>query len=174
MKRFTLVLIVTIAAALAVRTSCGEPLTEEVKALFTRYKTWNATTTEPVFVSDFQPCMPSGWSDPGIHAPRYVKFYVSPNALKSYSAIKTGQVVFPTDTVIVKEKMRKLDDAKASELAVMIKQESGDWEYLFVGKDGQQLVTTERLRNCVACHANAKNDSVYGYPAIRRDRDARQ
>ena len=151
--------------------STGEPPAKssssaenEVKEAFANYKTWKPTTHKPILISTKTLCLPA--QDFGPHDERYIHVYVSPNARDWFLDKKPKRGPFPEGTVIVKEK-RDIAGDKPVELGVMIKREkgsfpkAGDWQYLFVERDGQ-LVSGKRLQNRAVCHSQATNDSVFG------------
>jgi hypothetical protein len=162
-----------LAVGLCARFSIGETAesnsnaADALKASFAKYKTWEATTAKPFLVSSNGDCRPNGWKPPGPHGDRYIQVYVSDSARDMFVAGNPKQGLFPEGAVIVKQKRLKANDDKLVELGVMIKLKKGsspktkDWQYLFVDPDGK-LASDKTLQNCAACHANAKNDSVFG------------
>ena len=149
---------------------------KDLKASFANYKKWTTTTTKPFLVADNtrELCEPST-SKPkalGPHGYRYVHVYVSDNARDLFEDGKPKPGRFPPGTVIVKEKRSEEKEDKPVELGVMIKREkgfsttTGDWQYLFVEKDGQ-LTLGPRLQNCELPTPKRRTIPSSGETAIR-------
>lgn len=83
--------------------------------------------------------------------------------------------VFPTGSIIVREKLAKIDDARPQLLAVMVKRErgfshkTGDWEFLTV--DGALIKILQRSKKgeCLDCHESQRaRDFVFALPATHQ------
>jgi hypothetical protein len=146
--------------ALVVVGVCGVALarSEPVGPEHAGYKAWQATTAEPYTMLDAADCR-AGNQPLGPHGARYIRVFVNGPGREAIGTVKP----YATGTVIVKEKLLKKDDAKPSELGIMIKRETG-WEYKFIGADGKLAVGNaegNNVMNCATCHARAKHDSVF-------------
>jgi hypothetical protein len=78
---------------------------------------------------------------------------------------------FPTDSIIVREKLSSASETQPDLLAVMIKHAKGfnpranDWEFLVVTGDGKKIARREKTGACQECHASRSgNDFVFGEP----------
>ena len=73
--------------------------------------------------------------------------------------------VFPTGTMIVREKLRALN-AAPERLVVMIKHElnfnpkANGWEFLTVSGDGSKVVKRQKTGACLDCHMGAANNDL--------------
>lgn len=142
------------------------------------YRSWQATTAEPYVMLDAADCRaPSAPLGP--HGARYIRVFVNGPGREVVGTAKP----YPVGSVIVKEKLLKKDDAKPSELGIMITRESG-WEYKFIGADARlaavsssadgnsnaerdgivgedSIVGRDSVKNCASCHRRARHDSVF-------------
>jgi hypothetical protein len=88
--------------------------------------------------------------------------------------LSTQPAVFPTGSIIAREKLGKISDTQPQQLAVMVKRASGfspktgDWEYLVL--DGAITKIRERHKKgeCLECHESARSrDFVFALPPAR-------
>jgi len=94
------------------------------------------------------------------HADKFVSVFV--NSIGKNPMMSRTWPKFRVGSMIVKEKLGKLDFSKPEILTAMIKREagynpeSGDWEYLVL--DGAASVILERgkLERCATCHTMYK------------------
>ena len=75
---------------------------------------------------------------------------------------------FPTDSIIVREKLSSSSATKPDLVAVMIKRAKGfnpmanDWEFLVLTGDGKKIERREKTGACQQCHASeTRNDFVF-------------
>ena len=75
---------------------------------------------------------------------------------------------FPVGTVIVKEKLARVDSNSPELMTVMVRHakgynpENGDWEYLVVGGKGTRIDAQGKLATCQSCHSRAPaEDNVF-------------
>jgi len=123
---------------------------------------------EPVTVS--QPLLRSGNPKP-THETSFGFAYV--NDL-GRSAFGLKPFVFPTGTIIVRERLLQLN-ANPDRLVVMVKHDkafnpaANGWEFLSVNGDGTKVIKREKNGECLKCHQTAaSNDFVF--PEDKRDR----
>jgi hypothetical protein len=79
---------------------------------------------------------------------------------------------FPPGSIIVREKLAKVDDEKPELLTAMIKRERGfnpkanDWEFLMIDGTMTKIIDRQKQGSCLNCHASQKKrDFVFPVPA---------
>jgi hypothetical protein len=98
------------------------------------------------------------------HKDKYITVYV--NEIGRQAMMEQREPHFPVGSIIVKEKLARVDSAAPELLTVMIKREAGydaekgDWEYMALDGSGETVRARGRLENCQACHLMVK-DSDY-------------
>lgn len=122
--------------------------------------------------------LPTELPEANPHRGHFVHVYVTPGEEKT---IRTGEGKYPVGTLIVKEKLpsslaqlgRGANESRATELkagktrppelfTVMLKREAGyhpecgDWEFMVVSGDAQQVLARGKLDSCVDCHKQRK------------------
>lgn len=106
------------------------------------------------------------------HANSYGVIYV--NNLARETMLSAKPSTFPTGSIIVREKLAKIDDQQPQLVAVMVKRPSGfspkngDWEYLVV--DGALKKIRERQKQgvCLDCHESQRSrDFVFSVPTTK-------
>jgi Cytochrome P460 len=85
--------------------------------------------------------------------------YVNELARKAYVASPTP--VFPVGSVLVREKLMRLNATKPQVLTVMIKREKGfnpaggDWSFLAIDGAGTKVHQRKKKGSCLECHQGA-------------------
>lgn len=79
---------------------------------------------------------------------------------------------FPPGSIIVREKLAKVDDEKPELLTAMIKRARGfnpkanDWEFLVIDGTMTKIIDRQKQGSCLNCHASQKKrDFVFPVPA---------
>ncbi len=78
------------------------------------------------------------------------------------SALKNKKKSFPVGSIIVREKLLKIDDVQPELVTVMVKRQKGfsektdDWEFLVIDGKIDKIEKRETIGSCAACHTNAK------------------
>jgi hypothetical protein len=92
--------------------------------------------------------------------------YVNNLAREALNAEPT--ILFPRGSVIVREKLTKVDDTQPQLLTVMIKRARGfnpkanDWEFLMVDGAMTKILERQKKGSCLDCHASQmQRDFVY-------------
>ncbi len=95
--------------------------------------------------------------------------YVNGLARKAMRAEPAMQ--FPRGSVIVREKLARIDDAQPQLLTVMIKRAPGfnpranDWEFLAVDGAMTKILERQKKGSCLECHTSQRQrDFVYPAP----------
>ena len=126
------------------------------------YRRWARVNPEPLKIPDWlaamcklpPPDQQARLDSP--HSDEYSNVYVNPTGTSAMSL--AGDRVFPAGTIIVKEKLLKVDDKLAEALGLMIKHEKGynpegdDWEYAYWQTGGTIQRGIEAAQHCQACH----------------------
>jgi hypothetical protein len=83
-----------------------------------------------------------------------------------------GEKRFPIGSIIVREKLVKVDDEKPELLTAMIKRARGfnpkanDWEFLVIDGTMTEIIERQKQGSCLNCHASQKKrDFVFPVPA---------
>jgi hypothetical protein len=159
-----------------------------------RKKTMTRVTDQPLSM-DIQIAglcrlpLPTELPEANPHRGHYVHVYVTP---ASEELIRMGKGTYPVGTLIVKEKIpntltllgRPENEHRAIEIktgkdrlpelfTVMLKREAGynkecgDWEFMVVSGDAQQILARGKLDSCIECHQQYKHTDYVTrlYPA---------
>ncbi|HEY8559651.1 MAG TPA: cytochrome P460 family protein [Pyrinomonadaceae bacterium] len=99
---------------------------------------------------------PSNPHEKGIKT--YARYYANEAA---ETEIYKDAPKFPEGAIIVREKLTNAGDAAPELVTVMLKREkgfskkTGDWEYLIVEGDLNEVKSREKVGSCSSCHARA-------------------
>jgi|GEM_PF-2849865 len=137
-----------------------------LESAFADHKKWTRLTNEPINVSPllWGLCRLPTKEETALlesdHKDRFINVYV--NTIGESAMRKEGTRVFPSGSVIVKEKLLEKNDSTAAALGVMIKISASEWEFVYQEKN--TVTRGNELKHCQACHsAQAERDSVF-YP----------
>ncbi len=102
---------------------------------------------------------------PSLKDKDHAELFKNPNAhykvfvtTSGADAMKDDKAVFPTGTVILKQKLAKKDDTTPVLYTGMLKREKGfnaecgDWEFFLVSGDGKTITDRGKLKSCMDCH----------------------
>jgi hypothetical protein len=136
-----------------------------------RFEYWPTATERPIPIDPafFADCAPytyvgqeqeAGRKRHGPHHAPSIVVRVNPEAIEAFRA---GLAPLPAGTTVVKEKHPDLAAKNPpAEYGAMIKREPGydaahgDWEYVFVTRGAEKMVTRGRIESCIDCHAHVK------------------
>ncbi|MEO7453337.1 MAG: cytochrome P460 family protein [Fimbriimonadales bacterium] len=133
------------------------------------YQSWHLVNTEPVLMDLFVAtlCVPTPpqYAPDNPHMPKYIKVYV--NDIGTEAMLSAEPIVFPVGSVIVKEKLKKVDEKKPELLTIMIKRAVStppsvqDWEFI-TSTDQKHIAKGGDVSHCVSCHTGQQEtDFVY-------------
>ena len=146
--------------------------TEDVLSRIARYRDWTRVNAHPAKMDPIAAAMcsyPSHFVSQDPHTDHFVTVYV--NDAGRRAMMMKGPMRFPTDSIIVKEKLieKRTDRGTPEVLTVMIKRykgfnpKVGDWEFLLLSGDAKHIAAQGKLESCQNCHlTQAKQDYVYG------------
>jgi hypothetical protein len=110
-----------------------------------RYKSWRSFNNIPLPANLASRCyvpptvaayMNNEKSEKGPHKAKVISVFFNEQAKNVVSYLRDAK--FPSGTVIVKEKKLSAD-SPAVELGAMLKHSNGEWEYLFVNSENQNI-----------------------------------
>jgi hypothetical protein len=85
------------------------------------------------------------------------------NALGRAAMLAAKPSVFPAGSIIVREKLARLDDKQPELVAAMVKRASGfspktgDWEYLILSGDLKKIRQRQKKGACLGCHESQRS-----------------
>jgi hypothetical protein len=130
-------------------------------AQLAKYRQWTLVNPTPQLMEPL-PAMSCaripGRQEPSPHLHKYVSVFVNPVGREQMMTRREPQ--FPVGSVIVKEKLGKLDSTMPEVLTAMIKREpgynpdNGDWEYLVLNGTAATIVERGKLTRCSGCHSS--------------------
>lgn len=91
----------------------------------------------------------------------YGVVYANEPASNAYAGL--GPPVFPVGSVLVREKLSRLDSTTPELLAVMIKREKGfnpaggDWLFMTVNGEATKITKRQKKGTCLNCHQSARD-----------------
>ena len=102
-----------------------------------------------------------GRTEESPHTHKYILVYV--NETGRTAMMKQLVPIFPTGSMIVKEKLSDKDSKTPELLTAMVKREkgynpdSGDWEYVVLDGSASEIKERGTLASCNSCHLNYKH-----------------
>jgi len=145
---------------------------EDVVKRLSNYREWTRVNAHPARMDPIAAAMcsyPAHFVSQDPHTDHFVTVYV--NDVGRRAMMMKGLMRFPTDSIIVKEKLseQRTDRGTPELLTVMIKRPTGfnpkvgDWEFLLLSGDAKHIGAQGKLESCQNCHlTQAKQDYVYG------------
>lgn len=146
------------------------------------YRKWHKVNAGPVRMADRIAAMCAA-PQPAIidspHGPKFINVYVNRSGQKAMMDYSTK--AYPVGTVIVKEKLPRIDSKKPELMTVMVKRKKGsapsdgDWEFLVTDSDGKTTARGKETKHCGTCH-RAQIDQGYvfrtylGMATLKRSR----
>jgi hypothetical protein len=143
----------------------ADPLPKELSA----YTSWQRVNPKPLRLPDLTALdcaapRPERIANP--HQNYWFTVYVNPTGEKAMR--KPTSPVFPTGSILVKEKLPEKTSSAPELRTAMIKRErgfdkeAGDWEYLVIDGEGKVTRSKEETAHCRSCHERSKgNDYVF-------------
>jgi len=93
------------------------------------------------------------------------------NGLAREALTTEPRAPFPVGSIIVREKLTKVDDAQPQLLTAMIKRGRGfnpkanNWEFLAIDGTMNKILLRQKKGSCLDCHATqTQRDFVYAVP----------
>lgn len=134
------------------------------KSEIASYKTWTKVNDKPQIMWSEVAALCRAPTDReminDIHNNKYINVYV--NSIGKDEMMTKKFPVFPTGTIIVKEKLSTPDSRTPELLTVMLKREknfnseNGDWEYMTANGAATEITARGKLTSCQSCHAADK------------------
>lgn len=166
MKRINIgLLLVLLLAACTSATNIDDTVLDSIRS---DYRSWTRVNPEPLKIPDWlaalctMPPIDQQARLDSPHSDEYSNVYVNPTG--STAMMLIGERVFPVGTIIVKEKLLKIDDNIAEALGLMIKHEKGynpkggDWEYAYWQTSGKIQRSVETAQQCQSCHIGSSKE----------------